>query len=130
MTQKLLHACYRVLDREKSLAFYTETFDFKVMRDRKFPEHGFDLIYLQVPGSDFELELTYNYDSEPYTIGNGFSHLAIGVDDLQAQHDKCVAAGYETTELKGLPGQTASYFFVTDPDGYRLEVMKNDDLAV
>lgn len=130
MTQKLLHTCYRILDRDASLKFYCETFDFKIMRDRQFPEHKFDLIYLQVPGSDFELELTYNYESEPYTIGNGFSHMAIGVDDLEAQHRKCKEAGYETSELKGLPGQEAKYFFVTDPDGYRLEVMENKQLAV
>ncbi|MCR8968624.1 VOC family protein [Facklamia sp. 7083-14-GEN3] len=130
MTQKLLHTCYRIKDREASLKFYTEVFDFKVMRDRRFPNHQFDLLYLQVPGSDFELELTYNYDSDGYTIGDGFSHMAIGVDDLQAQHQKCKEAGYETTELKGLPGQKASYFFVSDPDGYRLEVMENKNLAV
>lgn len=125
LVQKLLHTCYRIVDREASLKFYTEIFDFTISRDRKFPEHGFDLVYLVVPGSNFELELTYNYDSEPYEIGNGFSHMAIGVDDLQAQHQKCLDAGYETTELKGLPGHDPSYFFVSDPDGYRLEVMLN-----
>ena len=125
MAQTLLHACYRVYDLEASIKFYTEVFDFTVSRERRFPEHGFDIIYLVVPGSDFELELTYNYDSNRYEIGNGFSHLAIGVDDLQAIHAKCKESGYETTELKGLPGSEPSYFFVTDPDGYRLEVMRN-----
>ena len=125
MAQTLLHACYRVYDIEASIKFYTEVFDFTVSRERRFPEHGFDIIYLVVPGSDFELELTYNYDSDRYEIGNGFSHLAIGVDDLQAIHAKCKESGYETTELKGLPGSEPSYFFVTDPDGYRLEVMRN-----
>ena len=125
MAQTLLHACYRVYDLEASIKFYTEVFDFTVSRERRFPEHGFDIIYLVVSGSDFELELTYNYDSDRYEIGNGFSHLAIGVDDLQAIHAKCKESGYETTELKGLPGSEPSYFFVTDPDGYRLEVMRN-----
>lgn len=125
MVQTLLHACYRVHDLEASLKFYTQVFDFTINRERKFPEHGFDLVYLVVPGSNFELELTYNYDADPYEIGNGFSHLAIGVDDLEAVHEKCQASGYETTELKGLPGSDPSYFFVTDPDGYRLEVMRN-----
>ncbi|MGX7169210.1 lactoylglutathione lyase [Facklamia sp. HMSC062C11] len=130
MSQKLLHTCYRILDREASLAFYTQVFDFKIMRDRRFPDDGFDIIYLQVPGSDFELELTYNYESDPYTIGNGFSHMAIGVDDLNAIHQKCQESGYETTPLKSLPGSDSQYFFVTDPDGYRLEVMDNAKLAV
>lgn len=126
MAQTLLHACYRVHDLEASMKFYTEVFDFKVTREKKFPEHGFDLVYLVVPGSDFELELTYNYDADPYTIGNGFSHLALGVDDLESIHAKCLESGYETTEMKGLPGSKPSYFFVSDPDGYRLEVMRNN----
>ncbi len=130
MTQKLLHTCYRILDREASLKFYTQTFDFEVVRDRKFPEDGFDIIYLQVPGSDFELELTYNYEADPYEIGNGFSHMAIAVDDLKAMHAKCQADGYKTTELKGLPGEDPKYFFVSDPDGYRLEVMAAANLTV
>lgn len=126
MAQTFLHACYRVHNLEASMKFYTEVFDFTVSRERKFPEHGFDLVYLVVPGSDFELELTYNYDAEPYIIGNGFSHLALGVDDLESIHAKCLASGYETTEMKGLPGSKPSYFFVSDPDGYRLEVMINN----
>lgn len=126
MTQTLLHACYRVHDLETSLKFYTEIFDFEVSRERKFPEHGFDLVYLVVPGSNFELELTYNYGADPYTIGDGFSHLALGVDDLEAVHAKCLASGYATTEMKGLPGTPPTYFFVSDPDGYRLEVMLNN----
>lgn len=126
MSQIFLHACYRVHNLEASMKFYTEVFDFTVTREVKFPEHGFDLVYLVVPGSDFELELTYNYDAEPYTIGNGFSHLALGVDDLESIHAKCLESGYETTKMMGLPGKDLSYFFVTDPDGYRLEVMKNN----
>lgn len=124
MSQTVLHACYRVKDLEATLKFYTELFDFKISRENRFPEHGFDLVYLTVPGSDFELELTYNYDSEGYTIGDGFSHLALGVDDLEATYEKCAASEYFTTELKGLPGQPPKYFFITDPDGYRLEVMR------
>lgn len=124
MAQTILHACYRVKNLEETLAFYTELFDFKISREKRFPEHGFDLVYLTVPGSDFELELTYNYDSEGYVIGDGFSHLALGVDNLEETHKKCVASNYFTTELKGLPGQPPKYFFITDPDGYRLEVMR------
>ncbi len=126
MAQTFLHACYRVHNLEASLKFYTEVFNFTVSRERKFPEHGFDLVYLVVPGSNFELELTYNYDGGPYTIGDGFSHLALGVDDLESIHAKCLESGYVTTDMKGLPGHPPSYFFVSDPDGYRLEVMINN----
>lgn len=125
MAQTLLHACIRVKNLEETLQFYTQLFDFSISRKKEFPEHKFDLVYLVVPGSSFELELTYNYDSAGYTVGDGFSHLALGVDDLEAVHQKCLASGYATTEMKGLPGQPPRYFFVTDPDGYRLEVMRN-----
>ncbi|UUX33538.1 lactoylglutathione lyase [Fundicoccus culcitae] len=123
MVQKLLHVCYRVQDLEATLKFYTELFDFSISREDKFPDDKFDLVYLTVPGSDFEIELTYNYDNGPYIIGDGYSHLAIAVDDLDDMHKKCKQAGYQTSDLKGLPGTPPTYFFVSDPDGYRLEVM-------
>jgi len=125
MAQTLLHACIRVQDLKASKEFYMGVFDFEVSREKDFPEDEFTLSYLTVPGSDFELELTYNYDSEPYTIGNGFSHLALGVDNLEETFEKAKASGYEMTEMKSLSDNTTTYFFITDPDGYRLEVMSN-----
>lgn len=125
MAVKMLHACYRVLDLEASKKFYLELFDLKVNREKDYPEDKFTLCYLIAPEGDFELELTYNYESDPYVIGNGFSHLAIGVDDLEATYEKAKAAGYEMTEFKSLSGSDNKYFFVTDPDGYRVEVMSN-----
>ena len=57
-------------------------------------------------------------------IGNGFSHLGVTVNDLEEMHKICKASSYETGELRGLSGGTPSYFFVTDPDGYRIEVKR------
>lgn len=114
----------RPVFRTSQLALYTNLFDFEVASRREFPEHKFDLIYLNSPGSSVQIELTYNYDAEPYVIGSGFSNLGIAVDDLEAMHEKCKASPYETTELKGLAGREPSYFFVTDPDGYRIEVKR------
>ncbi|MGX7106668.1 lactoylglutathione lyase [Hutsoniella sourekii] len=125
MAQKLLHACLRVADLEASKKFYMGVFDFEVNREKDFPEDAFTLSYLTVPGGDFELELTYNYDGGPYEIGNGFSHLALGVDNLEETHKKAKDSGYETTEMKSLSDGSVSYFFITDPDGYRLEVMSH-----
>ena len=125
MAQTLLHACIRVQDSKAAKEFYMGVFDFEVSREKDFPEDKFTLSYLTVPGSDFELELTYNYDSEPYTIGNGFSHLALGVDNLEETFEKAKASGYEMTEMKSLSDNSTTYFFITDPDGYRLEVMSN-----
>lgn len=124
MNYPMIHACIRVMDLEKSEAFYREALGFEIARKRDFPQGKFTLSYLRASGSDFELELTYNYDqAEPYVIGNGFSHIAVSVDDLEASHRRHEAAGFAPTPLKGLTG-TASFYFLTDPDGYRIEVVR------
>ncbi|WP_373766067.1 VOC family protein [Jeotgalibaca porci] len=124
MNQVLVEICLRIKDLDATLDFYTNLFDFEVAIHRKFPEDKFDLVYLNSPGATVQIELTYNYDSEPYTIGNGFSHLGVTVSDLEKMHEICKASAYETGELRGLSGGTPSYFFVTDPDGYRIEVKR------
>ena len=124
MDQVLVEICLRVRDIDATLDFYTELFDFEVASRREFPEDKFDLIYLNSPGSSVQIELTYNYDADPYVIGDGFSHLGVTVNDLEEMHKICKASSYETGELKGLPGETPFYFFVTDPDGYRIEVKR------
>lgn len=124
MDQELVEICLRVRDIDATLDFYTNLFDFKVDEERKYPDDGFDLIYLASPGASVRIELTYNYDADPYEVGNGFSHLGVTVDDLEAMHDVCKASPYETGDLRGLSGGTPSYFFVTDPDGYRIEVKR------
>lgn len=122
MASTLLHACLRVKDLEASKKFYVDLFGFEVIREKDYPEGKFTLSFLAVPGSNFEIELTYNYDSEGYTVGDGFSHLALGVDDLKAVYAQCQASEYRVSEMKSLSNP---YFFITDPDGYRLEVMAN-----
>lgn len=124
MKQKMVHTCYRVKNLEESLAFYKNAFDFEVSRLRDFPENGFTLAYLTLPGDAYELELTYNYGHEGYEIGTGYGHIAIAVEDLEGLHQKHVAAGYNVTDLKGLPGTAPSYYFVIDPDGYKIEVVR------
>ncbi|MBE6051697.1 MAG: lactoylglutathione lyase [Clostridium sp.] len=92
---------------------------------KDFPEYKFTLVYLSNEEGGYEIELTYNYDSEGYDLGNGFSHIAVGVDNLEECRENQIALGYEVTELKGLPGQKPHYYFVTDPDGYKVEVLRN-----
>lgn len=122
--QQMVHTCYRVKDLEASLKFYQGAFDFKETRRKDFPDHKFTNVYLALPGSDYELELTYNYDHDAYNLGDGFSHIAISTKDLEGLHEKHKAAGYEVTNLKGLPGTPPSYYFITDPDGYDVEVIR------
>ncbi|AXI27027.1 lactoylglutathione lyase [Gemella sp. ND 6198] len=124
MVQTMIHTCYRVADLEKSIKFYVEAFDFKKSRVRDFPEYKFTLVYLTLPNSNYELELTYNYDHDSYDLGNGYGHIAISVDNLEKLHAKHVEAGYDVTDLKGLPGFPPSYYFIKDPDGYKIEVIR------
>lgn len=124
MKQQMVHTCYRVSNLEESIKFYTEAFDFTVSRERDFPEHKFTLVYLTLPGDNYELELTYNYDHGPYELGTGYGHIAIACEDIELLHKKHKEAGYNVTELKGLPGTPPSYYFITDPDGYKIEVIR------
>ncbi|QEH70936.1 VOC family protein [Cellulosilyticum sp. ST5] len=125
MLMKMLHTCIRVMDLEKSLAFYKEALGLIETRRKDFKEHEFTLVYLSDQEGGYELELTYNYNPEkPYELGNGFSHIAVGVEDLEASHERHQTMGYEVTPLKGLPGEAPKYYFVTDPDGYKVEVIR------
>lgn len=130
MSVKMLHTCIRVKDLEASLKFYKEALGLVETRRKEFPENKFDLIYLANEIGGYEVELTYNYDVEkPYELGNGYGHMAIGVEDLEGMRDKHIELGYEVTDLKGLPGDKPNYYFVTDPDGYKIEVIRQGYLA-
>lgn len=125
MKYKLEHACIRVMDLEKSLNFYKGALGLKEVRRKDFPEWEFTLVYLTDADENFEIELTYNYSAEkPYELGNGFSHFALVVEDLEKSHEEHKKSAYEVTDLKGLPGEQPSYYFITDPDGYKIEIIK------
>lgn len=127
MNYKMLHTCIRVMDLEKSLKFYQEALGLLEKRRKDFPEHKFTLVFLSDASGEYELELTYNYNPEkPYEIGNGFSHIAVTVNDLEGSREKHKEMGYKATELMGLPGSPPRYYFVTDPDGYDVEVIRAD----
>lgn len=127
MTYRMIHSCIRVMDLKKSEDFYQRAFGFEIARRLDFPEHKFTLSYVQAPGEDFELELTHNHDQEqPYQLGNGYSHLALGVDDLEASHRRHQEQGFNPKPLKGLAGGPPKFYFLADPDGYLIEVVRND----
>ncbi|MDU7522092.1 MAG: VOC family protein [Roseomonas mucosa] len=88
----------------------------------------FTLIYLSNPESEFELELTVNDGrAEPYQLGDGYGHLAVSVEDLEAEHARFEREGLSPLPLKELKHEgrpLARFFFVQDPDGYRIEVLQ------
>ncbi len=125
MKYKFLHTCIRVMDLEKSLKFYKEALGLRETKRMDFPGEEFTLVYLSDEKGEYEIELTYNYNPEkPYEIGNGFSHIALSVEDLEASRERHKEMGYEVTEIMGLPGKDMRFYFVTDPDGYDVEIIK------
>ena len=121
---KMAHTCVRVKDLEASVKFYQEAFGFEESRRRDFPDSKFTLVYLTLPGDEYELELTYNYDHAAYDLGDGYGHIAISSDDLEKLREEHKNKGFNVTDLKGLPGTDPSYYFITDPDGYKIEVIR------
>jgi lactoylglutathione lyase len=123
---KAIHSMIRVLDEARSVEFYEKAFGLRV-KDR-FPFDGFTLIYLRNESTDFELELTINHDrKEPYQLGDGYGHLAFVVDDLEAEHRRFESLGLNPNpvkEMKHEGGLRAKFFFVQDPDGYKIEVLQ------
>lgn len=123
---KFLHTMIRVKDLEKSVDFYTKELGFVESRRKEYPDKDFDLVFLTLPGSkDYELELTYNYDREEgYDLGTGYGHIAISHPDIKSIREELMEKGYEVTEIRGLSKDSSKYFFVTDPDGYRIEIIE------
>lgn len=121
---KIAHSMIRVQNLEDSLDFYKNALGFHETRRKEHPESKFDLVYLSDPDELFELELTYNYDHGPYEIGDGYGHMAVLVDDLEESHKRHQEQGYDVTELKGLVKGRKNYYFIKDPDGYKIEVIQ------
>lgn len=123
---KLVHAMIRVLDEDRSVAFYREAFGLEPADRLDFD--SFTLVYLRNAENDVELELTVNKGTtEPYDPGNGYGHLAFVVDDLDAEHARFGAAGFGPRKLVDFRKDDvllARFFFVQDPDGYEIEVMQ------
>jgi lactoylglutathione lyase len=123
---KSAHSMIRVLDEARSVGFYKTAFGLEVADRLDF--ETFTLIYLSNAESGFELELTVNKDrTEPYTLGDGYGHFAVTVDDLEAEHARFTAEGLGPRKLvdfqnNGVP--VAKFFFVADPDGYQIEVIQ------
>jgi lactoylglutathione lyase len=116
----------RVLEEERSVRFYGEAFGLDVA-DR-FDFESFTLVYLRSPEADFEVELTVNKGrADPYDLGDGYGHVAFAVDDLDAEHARLAAAGLAPKDIKEFHRDgalMARFFFVEDPDGYKIEVLQ------
>ncbi|WP_336096796.1 VOC family protein [Roseovarius sp. CH_XMU1461] len=123
---KLIHGMIRVLDEERSVNFYREAFGLRVEKRLDFT--SFTLVYLRNEEADFEIELTINKDREAaYDLGDGYGHMAVVVEDLEAEHARFVEAGLNPRKLVEFAPDgelIAKFFFVADPDGYEIEVLQ------
>lgn len=123
---KTIHTMIRVVEEARSVDFYDKAFGLKI-KDR-FPFDGFTLVYLKNDENDFEVELTVNAGrTEPYDLGNAYGHLAVSVTDAAVEHERLTKAGLSPTPLKEFHREGllfAKFFFVTDPDGYKIEVLQ------
>lgn len=123
-----IHSMIRVLDEARALDFYRRAFGLEVADRLVFD--GFTLVYLKSPECPFEVELTINAGrTEPYALGDGYGHLAVAVDDLAAEHARMASEGLAPTPLREMRhngAKLAHFFFVQDPDGYRIEVLQRE----
>ncbi len=123
---KVIHMMIRVREEARSVAFYRTAFGLEIADRLDFAD--FTLIYLRNGEADFELELTVNKGrAEPYEIGTGYGHLAFCVDDLEAERTRLVAAGLAPKDIKDMAHEgrpLARFFFIEDPDGYKIEVLQ------
>lgn len=123
---KAIHSMIRVLDEARSVEFYKIALGLDIAQRLDFA--SFTLVYLANDESPFELELTINKDrSEPYDLGDGYGHIAVVVDDVDAEHARFESAGLNPRKLVEFApdGEViAKFFFVTDPDGYEIEVLQ------
>lgn len=123
---KAIHTMIRVLDEDASVNFYRQVFGLEVADRYDFD--NFTLVYLRNPEADFEIELTVNKDQkEAYTHGDGYGHVAFTVDDLDGEHARIKSLGIEPrdiVEFKRDGDLMARFFFLQDPDGYKIEVLQ------
>jgi len=117
----------RVGDLQRAIDFYTQVLGMKLLRTTERPEQKYSLAFVGYGTNPehAEIELTYNHGVERYEMGTAFGHIAIGVPDVYAACDRIRAAGGNITREPGpVKGGSTVIAFVTDPDGYKIELIQ------
>lgn len=124
---RLLHTMIRVVDLERSLGFYTEVLGMRLLRRKDYPAGRFTLAFVGYAGEAEAacIELTYNWDTHAYDLGNGFGHVAIGVGDIYRMCNEVKARGGKVVREPGpMKHGSTVIAFVEDPDGYKIELIQ------
>jgi len=127
---RLLHTMIRTGDLERSIEFYTKVLGMKLLRRKDYPEGRFTLAFLGYGDESKEtaIELTHNWGVENYELGNGFGHLAFEVSDAYAFCEEVKKNGGKVIREAGpMKGSTTILAFITDPDGYSIELIQKKD---
>ena len=124
---RILHTMLRVGDLDRSLDFYTRVLGMQLLRRHDYPDGRFTLAFVGYGPEDTNpaIELTHNWDTDRYEIGNAYGHIALGVDDIHGACDRIRAAGGKVVREPGpMKHGTTVIAFVEDPDGYKVELIQ------
>lgn len=127
---RILHTMLRVGNLEKSLDFYCNVLGMKLLRQKDYPGGKFTLAFVGY-GDESEntvIELTHNWDTDSYDIGNGFGHIALGVDDIYKTCEQIKSLGGKVTREPGpMKHGSTVIAFIEDPDGYKIELIQTNN---
>ena len=130
---QFLHTMLRVGNLQRSIDFYTKVLGMELLRTSENPQYQYSLAFLGFGGGNpaqAELELTYNWGTDHYDQGTAYGHIALGVPDAYAACEKIRAAGGQITREPGpVKGGSTVIAFVTDPDGYKIELIQTNATA-
>lgn len=124
---RILHTMLRVGDLDQSLEFYTQVLGMKLLRRKDYPDGKFTLAFVgyQDEASGTVLELTHNWETKEYDLGQGFGHIAIEVDDAYKACDETKKRGGRVVREAGPMKHGATVIaFIEDPDGYKIEFIQ------
>lgn len=124
---RMLHTMLRVGNLDKSIAFYTQVMGMKLLRRRDNEEYRYTLAFVgyQEENEGTVLELTHNWDTSEYDLGNGYGHIALEVEDIYATCDMITKLKGSITRAPGpVKGGKTVIAFVEDPDGYKIELIE------
>lgn len=126
---RILHTMLRVVDLDRSLAFYTKVLGMRLLRRRDYPEGRFTLAFVGYDDEDNSacIELTHNWDTDSYTLGDAFGHIAVAMGDIyQACADIAARGGKVVRQPGPMKHGSTVIAFVEDPDGYKIELIQRD----
>jgi len=126
---RFLHTMLRVGDMQRSIDFYTRVMGMQLLRTTDRPEQKYALAFVGYASNpeQAEIELTYNYGVDTYDMGGAYGHVALGVDDIYATCEQIRAQGGNITREPGpVKGGNTLIAFITDPDGYKIELIQRD----